>query len=210
MLVAVLTLALPGAAAAGCGGVVTKRAQRNAGPGPAPLAIGDSVMLGAVDELAAIGFDVDARGCRQMGEAIDVMSGRGRRLPPVVVVFVGANWTISASEVRRALRVAGRSRILGLVTPRETGGSSGSDAAVVRAAGRRWPDRVRVLDWVAYTAGRGEWFAPDGLHLGPGGAAAMARLFRTAFAWLSPPLGERWEVVPGPEVREGFPPGGFA
>jgi hypothetical protein len=210
VLVAVLALAFAAAAHADCGGVVTERAERNAGPGPAPLAVGDSVMLGAVDELAAVGFDVDARGCRQMGEAIGVMSGYGRRLPSVVVVFVGANWTISTTEIRRALRVAGRSRILGLVTPRETGGGSGSDAAVVRAAGRRWPDRVRVLDWVAYTAGHGEWFAPDGLHLGPGGATAMARLFRQALAWLSPPLGERWEAVPGPEVREGFPPGGFA
>jgi hypothetical protein len=135
---------------------------------------------------------------------------RAGHLPAVAVVFVGANWTISTAEVRRALRVTGRSRILGLVTPRETGGGSGSDAAVVRAAGRRWPDRVRVLDWVAYTAGHGEWFASDGLHLGPGGAAAMARVFRQALAWLSPPLGERWGAVPGPEFREGFPPGGFA
>src|SRR4051812_19088440 len=31
--------------------------------GRAPLAIGDSVMLGAADRLAAAGFEVDARGC---------------------------------------------------------------------------------------------------------------------------------------------------
>jgi hypothetical protein len=208
-LLAFLLVAAPAADAA-CGGVVRKAAQRDAGPGRPPLAIGDSVMLGAVDELAAIGFDVDARGCRQMGEAIDVMTGYGRRLPSVVLVFVGANWTISTAEVRAALRVAGPDRMLGLVTPRETGGVAGSDAAVVRAAGRRWPDRVRVLDWVAYTAGHGEWFAPDGLHLGPGGADAMARLFRQALAWLSPPLEERWDSDPTPEVRNGFPPGGFA
>jgi hypothetical protein len=212
VLVAVLVLALPALARADCGGVVTERAQRDAGPGPAPLAIGDSVMLGAVDELAAVGFDVDARGCRQMSEAIDVLATHKRagRFPSLAVVFVGANWTIATSEIRAALRVVGPDCVLGLVTPRETGGGSGSDAAVVRAAGRHWPDRVRVLDWVAYTAGHGEWFAPDGLHLGPGGADAMARLFRTALTWLSPPLGERWEAVPAAPVRDGFPPGGFA
>ncbi|MET0973098.1 MAG: hypothetical protein ABWY95_06745 [Thermoleophilaceae bacterium] len=209
MLLAVLLVAVP-AASADCGGVVRKAAQRDAGPGRPPLAVGDSVMLGAVDELAAVGFDVDARGCRQMSEAVDVLRSRGRGLPKVVVVFVGANWTISIREVRAALGVVGPSRVLGLVTPRETGGGSGSDAAVVRAAGRRWPDRVRVLDWVLYTAGHGEWFASDGLHLGPGGADAMARLFRGALAWLAPPLGERWTLDPAPEVRNGFPPGGFA
>jgi hypothetical protein len=208
VLLAVLLLAAP--AAADCGGVVREGAQRDVGPGRPPLAIGDSVMLGAVDELAAVGFDVDARGCRQMSEAVDVLRSRGRSLPKVVVVFVGANWTISTSEVRQALGVVGPDRVLGLVTPRETGGGSSSDAAVVRAAGRRWPGRVQVLDWVLYTAGHGEWFASDGLHLGPGGADAMARLFSQAFTWLAPAMQERWTLDPVPEVRNGFPPGGFA
>src|SRR5262249_44744378 len=147
---------------------------------------------------------------RQMSEAIDVLKARGPGLPKVVVVFVGANSTISTGEVRQAMRVAGPDRILGLVTPRETGGGSGSDAAVIRAARQRWPDRAGVLDWVACTLGHGEWFAPDGLHLGPGGADAMARLFGQAIAWLTPPVAATWKLEPPAPVREGFPPGGFA
>jgi hypothetical protein len=191
--------------------VVTKAAQRDALPGPAPLAIGDSVMLGAVDELAAVGFDVDARGCRAIWEARTVAESYKRHdgLPPVVVIAVGANFTIPLSEVRVILRVLGPDRVLGLVTPRETGGGAGADADAARAAGRRWPDRVRVLDWVAYSEGRSAWFAPDGLHLGPGGADAMARLFRQAFDWLQPTRGERWEAEPQRPVINGFPPGGF-
>jgi hypothetical protein len=48
----------------------------------------------------------------------------------------------------------------------------------VRTAGRRWPNRVRVIDWVSYSAGRSGWFAGDGIHLGAAGASGMARLLR--------------------------------
>jgi hypothetical protein len=105
--------------------------------------------------------------------------------------MLGANWKIEPSEVRQALRLVGPGRVLGLVTPREEGGGSGSDAAVMRAAGRRHPGRVVVLDWVAYTGGHSGWFASDGLHLGPGGAGALARLLRTALPYANP-LDGRW------------------
>src|SRR4051794_41114660 len=65
-----LLLAMPADALAGCGGVVHARAAWHAQHRRAPLAIGDSVMLGAVPDLARAGFEVDARGCRQIGEAI--------------------------------------------------------------------------------------------------------------------------------------------
>ncbi len=167
---------------AGCGGVVTARPTRDL-PGRAPLVIGDSVLLGAVDHAAGAGYRVNARGCRQMSEGLDVMRAlrRARRLPPFAVVFLGANLSIGPAEVAEALRIVGPRRSLGLVTPRETGGVSGSDARVVRAAGRRHPDRILVLDWVAYSAGHPSWFASDGLHLGPGGAAGFARLLRRGY-----------------------------
>jgi hypothetical protein len=154
------------------------RASRNLTPGPAPLAIGDSVLLGALDEVSAAGFEIDTRGCRQMGEGLRVMAARRRagRLPRFVVVALGTNLNITSGEISAALRIMGKRRVLGLVTPREEGGGSGSDAAVVRQAGRRHRGRVVVLDWVAYSSGRGGWFAGDGIHLGPGGAAGLASL----------------------------------
>jgi len=147
---------------------------------PAPLALGNSVMLGAAVALARAGFEVDARGCRQMGAGIDILAQRRRAgtLPPVVVVALGTNGEITSGDVRRALRVVGPRRLLVLVTPRELGGGSGADAAVVRAAGRRHPGRVRVADWVRYSAGRGSWFGGDGIHLGPAAAAGMVRMLR--------------------------------
>lgn len=174
-------------AGAGCGGVVTARPTKNL-PGRAPLVIGDSVLLGAVDEAAGAGYRVNTRGCRQMSEGLELMRAQrsAGRLPPFVAVFLGANLTISPAEVQEALRITGPRRRLALVTPRETGGISGSDAAVIRAAGKRHPQRVVVLDWVAYSAGRPSWFAPDGLHLGPGGAEGLAQLLERGYLDANP------------------------
>jgi hypothetical protein len=177
LLAALLAVAAAPAQAA-CGGVKHVRAARNLTPGPAPLAIGDSVMLGALDEVARAGFEIDTRGCRQMGEGLRVIRARKRagRLPRFVVMALGTNLDITPSQVRAALAILGRRRVLGLVTPREEGGHAGSDAAVVRAAGRRHHGRVLVLDWARYSAGRSGWFAGDGIHLGPAGAAGLGRL----------------------------------
>jgi hypothetical protein len=204
---AILMLGAPAAEAA-CGGVQRFRATVDKAPGPAPLAIGDSVMLGAGPQLAAAGFDVDVRGCRQMSEGLSVLrsyAGAGR-LPGVVVVALGANWTISTGEIRAALQTLGPERTLALVTPREAGNRAGSDALTIRAAGERWPGRVRVLDWVAYSVGHPEWFAGDGLHLGPGGAQALAQLCSQAFGFVER-LGERWEADPQPETADQLAPG---
>ena len=68
------------------------------------------------------------------------------------MVALGTNWVVTAADIRRALRIAGPGRVLGLVTPRETGGVASTDQSRIRAAGRRWPTRVKVLDWVRYSA----------------------------------------------------------
>jgi hypothetical protein len=173
-----LPLLAPAPVAADCGGTKHFKARKRLIRGRQPLAIGDSVMLGAAKQLAAAGFEVDVRGCRQMSEGLRVIAARRRAgtLPRIVVIALGSNLAITSSDIRRALRAVGRRRLLGLVTPRKSGGGSGSDSGVIRRAGRRHPGRVKVLDWVRYTAGHGGWFAGDGLHLGPAGAAGMVRL----------------------------------
>ncbi|MEY2513298.1 MAG: hypothetical protein QOJ89_656 [bacterium] len=185
------TLLLGGAdAAAGCGGVKHAAAVTRGADGRAPLAIGDSVLLGAVPQVAAAGFEVNTRGCRQMREGLQVIAARKRAktLPRLVVIVLGTNGDIRMSDIRAAMELVGRERVLGLVTPRELGGGSGSDARVVRAAGRRYPERVRVLDWVRLSAGRSGWFAGDGIHLGRSGASGLARLLRGALPFATAPL----------------------
>jgi hypothetical protein len=176
------------AADAACGGAQHFSPTKLRQPGAPPLAVGDSVMLGAASRLQAAGFEIDVRGCRQMGEGIGLLADRRRAgsLPNVVVVALGTNWTVTTTQIRTALRVLGPNRVLGLVTPPEVGGVASSDQAVMRAAGRRWRLRVKVLDWVAHSAGRAwTW---DGMHLRPEGAAAYARLLSRAFDWPLPRL----------------------
>jgi hypothetical protein len=167
----------------------------------APLAIGDSVMLGAMRQIAGVGYEVNVRGCRQFSEGVDILSRRrhSHSLPHLVVIHLGANWVITRKEVHQALRIMGHRRVLGLVTPRELGGGSGSDASLVRSEGKRHPKRVKVLDWVKYSAGRG-WFGGDGLHLGPSGARGLARLLRRALRYEAPPRPKR------PRKQEPPPP----
>lgn len=175
----ILGLVAPGTALA-CDAQKHLAAHHRPAHGRAPLAVGDSVMLGAADRLASAGFEVDARGCRQMAAGLDLLRERRHSgsLPRVVIVALGTNWVVTPADVRRALAILGRRRLLVLMTPRELGGGSSSDAQVIRAAGRRYPRRVAVADWVRESAGHGSWFAGDGIHLGPAGAAGMMRLLR--------------------------------
>jgi hypothetical protein len=168
------------AAASACNAQKHLAAHRKPAHGRAPLALGDSVMLGAADRLARAGFEVDARGCRQMAAGLDILRERRRTgsLPRVVIVALGTNWIVTRTDVRRALAILGRRRLLVLVTPRELGGGSSSDADVIRAAGRRHPRRIAVADWVRASAGHGSWFGGDGIHLGPAGVTGMVRLLR--------------------------------
>ena len=181
---ALSVLAFPAAAAA-CDD--SRRARPSGPSGSAPLDVGDSVMLGAVDRLVAAGFEVDAKGCRQMADGVKLLGAR-RRLPRTVVIALGTNWIVTTAQIRQALRILGPGRVLGLVVPRELAGARTRNRASIRAAGRRWPDRVEVLDWVRYSAGRTSWFAGDGLHLTPAGARGFTRLLSRAFAWAPPAI----------------------
>jgi hypothetical protein len=178
-------LATPAAAVA-CGGTERYRAKPPRSGERTALAIGDSVMLGAVSQLTRRGFEVDVAGCRLFSQGLSVLAARGGSLPGVVVIALGTNWTVQHRQVRRALIILGRRRVLGLVTPREVGGARSSDQAVMRAAGERWPRRVKVLDWVRYSSGHANWFWGDGLHLQPRGARALTRLLAPALKWAPP------------------------
>jgi hypothetical protein len=169
-----------------CGGVESAKARKNPNPGGRPpLAIGDSTMLLALPNLTGEGYTVNAHGCRQIGEGLALLRELKRqgRLPHLVVIALGADASISTGQLGVAFNLLGGKRVLGLVTPRELGGGTSSDADAVRAAAKRHPRRAVLLDWVAYSAGHPDWFQPDGLHLTLSGAKAFARLFRQALPY---------------------------
>jgi len=123
-------------ARAGCGGVETATPKHKVAPRP-PLAIGDSSMLLALPALARVGYKVNARGCRQFAEGLRLLRDSRRRheLPHLVVLALGADATVTASQINLAKKILGPKRKLGLVTPRESGGGESNDARVIRKRG---------------------------------------------------------------------------
>jgi hypothetical protein len=172
-------LAVP--AQADCGGVVASYPRGWHHTYRPPLVIGDSTMLLAVPYIAHHGMQADARGCRQWSEGMEILRRRkaSHALPHLVVMALGANWTISRGEIESAVALLGPERVLGLVAPREEGGGTSSDASNVRRAGRRHRNRVKVIDWPRFSSRHGSWFSGDGLHMSYAGAAAFAKLIAT-------------------------------
>ena len=150
--------------------------------GVAPLAIGDSVMLGAVRQLARRGFEVDARCARSTRAGLGILRQRRRRgtLPQIVVFALGTNAPVTGRHIRAALRALGRRRTLVLVTPLRYGRAF--HAGPMRRAARRRPGRVRLVDWASAARRNRHWTGGDRTHLTRAGARAYARLLKRA-AW---------------------------
>lgn len=151
-------------------------------PGGA-TAIGDSVMLGAAPALRAAipSIEVDAVVSRQWDPGVatvDADRGSGR-LRPTLIVDLGTNGTVSASQFDAMVRAAAGGRRIVFVTVRVPRPWEAQDNAVLRAGVARQPNAV-LVDWYAASAGHGEWFAADGYHLRPAGARAFASLIAAA------------------------------
>ena len=187
VIVAAVVVAMTPAAEAACGGVKAAGSKRNLAKGPEPLAIGDSVMLLAVKPLARVGFNANARGCRQWSEGHRILRRRKRmgRLPRLVVMALGTNWYITRDEIGRTRRLLGRKRVLAIVTPRDPGGSG--DAKRIRAAGRAHPRNIKVIDWVRFSRGHGSWFGGDGIHLTYTGVENYVRCLKRSLRFANGP-----------------------
>ncbi|HEY8546316.1 MAG TPA: DUF4214 domain-containing protein [Acidimicrobiales bacterium] len=171
---------------------------RTAAPMPAPirhtlLAVGDSVMLGAVEPIQGIPnwrVTVDARGCRQptwRGDgcgAEDIPSGidalRAARaagqLGGAVVLHLGNNGPMSAEEFDALMAEVADQRLVLALTLHEPRSYEGPNNAVITGATARWPN-LRIIDWHSAAKDHPEWFGDgEGIHLSRTGAAAMAEL----------------------------------
>jgi hypothetical protein len=145
------------------------------------LAVGDSVMLGARSALERRGIAVDATVSRQLASGTSLLRSlkASGSLPAKVVVHLGTNGPVTASQVKSllsALRDRARVVLLTLKVPRSW--ESGNNA-VLKSVARRFRN-VTVVDWHWWGARHGGWFWDDGYHLRPAGAAAYSRLVARA------------------------------
>jgi hypothetical protein len=172
----------PGSA---CGQTIDLPPRRSLGLGPAPLAIGDSVLYDAAQPLAAYGFHVNAMVCRTMAQGITWLEDHARGLPVLVVVALGTNGAVTETQIGQLLGILGPHRFLALVTPHD--GNYAYVPGLMRAAARRYPDQIELLDWDRLSAGHPDWFAADGIHLGgTTGIHAYAQLVASALLGSSP------------------------
>jgi len=141
-------------------------------------AIGDSVMLGARDELRARGFIVDTKTSRQFSEAVTIVRRKAASgvLRRTVVIHLGTNGIlIKASECDTIAKAAGVRRHVYLVSvtgPTKYPAIRKAQNTRLRACADRHTN-TSLLDWYGYSRGHGRWFW-DGMHLTASGQNAYA------------------------------------
>ncbi len=150
-------------------------------------AIGDSVMLGAVEaleqEIPNLGL-IEAQGSRQPSAAIDILRQRGAagQLGDVVVVHVGNNGPFTAQQFDEMMQVlAGVHKVLivNLTVPPDVDNPIAVPNNAVLASGvQRYPNAV-LVDWHTASINHPEFLGEDGIHLTLEGVQAYADLIAT-------------------------------
>lgn len=141
-------------------------------------AVGDSVMLASATALEATlpGAYIDAEIDRQMQAGLTLIRSLAAagRLRQVVVVGLGTNGDITASQLRQLQRAVGPGRELVLVS---TFGPQAWEHAVntALAAAARHGQHTELADWHQAIAARPALLWPDGIHPRPAGARLYAR-----------------------------------
>ena len=131
------------------------------------VALGDSVMLGAAEELQARGFQVDALQSRQMKAFVPTMQTLkdNGTFGSVVVVHLGTNGGFSQETLDAMLATVADVPVVLLLTGKADRGWIADNNAKLRAVPATHPN-VTVVDWEVLSATcEGRCFYDDGIHL---------------------------------------------
>ena len=131
------------------------------------VALGDSVMLGAAEELQASGFQVDALQSRQMNAFVPTMQALrdNGTFGSVVVVHLGTNGGFSQETLDSMLATVADVPVVLLLTGKADRGWIADNNAKLRAVPESHPN-VTVVDWEVLSATcEGRCFYDDGIHL---------------------------------------------
>ena len=151
---------------------------------PQRLAVGDSVMLGAADELVADGFLVDAEESRAFVRGIDVVQALvdSGRLPNQLVIHLGTNGPITQSEMDQMMAlVASVPQVVLVRNDVERDYGEQNNSLMVNAAAAN--PNVSVLYWDGLASQcQGDCIYQDGIHLKSTGAAYYVQLINGVLA----------------------------
>jgi peptidoglycan/LPS O-acetylase OafA/YrhL len=152
---------------------------------PQKFAIGDSVMLGAADELKAAGFTVDAAESRAFVRGIDVIQALSDRsqLPQELVIHLGTNGPISNDQMDMMMGlVADVPKVLLIQNVVPDGNyDEDNNLLMINVAGNL--PNVEVLYWDGLAQQcQGDCIYQDGIHLKSTGATYYTTLIETVLA----------------------------
>lgn len=155
-----------------------------AGIPPGRYAIGDSVMLGAKDELNGRGIKVNAVVSRQFRDAVPIVEHlkAAGRLRKKVVIHLGNNGiVIEAAQCDRISEVAGPNRTVYLVNLKIPRSYRRAQNERLAACAQRRANTL-LIDWFHYSRIHPSWFAADGYHLTSEGQRKYAAFVATKTA----------------------------
>lgn len=147
------------------------------------FAIGDSVMLGAADTLAAHvpNCAIDAEVGRQSWTAIDILRWRQSQgiLGDAVVVHIGNNGTFTSAQFDEMMGILSNVPRVVIVNVRVPRDWEAGNNAVFAAGVARYSNAI-LVDWHGASAGNPALFWEDSIHLRPEGANLYASLIAQA------------------------------
>ncbi len=150
---------------------------------PRIMALGDSVMIGAKDKLAARlgpGFSMSAEVGRQATDfvAITQRLKRGGHAPDAMIVQMGNNGPLYSDEMEDLRKATSEVGELFLIDDHAPVSWIGESNHALAEAARDWP-RTTLIDWEPVAAAH-EDLLWDGIHLAPAAAGLYARLVSAA------------------------------
>ncbi len=148
---------------------------------PGRYAIGDSVMLGAKEELTARGIHVNASISRQFRDAVAIVEGlkAAGRLRRKIIIHLGNNGIlIEAADCNRISEVAGPNRTVYLVNLKIPRWYRATQNRRLAACADRRANTL-LLDWFNFSRYHPSWFAADGYHLTATGQVRYAGFIAT-------------------------------
>ncbi len=152
-------------------------------PSPRIVALGDSVMIGAKERLAARlgpGFSMSAEVGRQPSTFVEIVQKLRRegRAPAAMIIQMGNNGPLYGEDMEAIQKATADVGQLFLISDHAPVSWVGESNHALEEAAEDWP-HTTLIDWAPVAAAH-EDLLWDGIHLKPGAAALYAQLVNRA------------------------------
>ncbi|MGE5702180.1 MAG: acyltransferase family protein, partial [Clostridia bacterium] len=153
------------------------------GSGEGITAVGDSVMLDIEPYLNKLlpGIAIDGKIGRQMSQASEVITSLKAqgKLGKHVIIQLGTNGPFSKTQLEKLLHSLGDVEQIILVNTRVPRPWEGVVNTTLAEIAAEFPNTT-LVDWYTTSAGKNDYFAPDGVHLNIEGSQTYAALVAKA------------------------------